>query len=287
MMDHSWAERAAEKYLEKKDILSLPVDPIKIAESHGIMVQAKPASNAGVSGMLIKAGDQFGIAYATHIDVEGFQRFSIAHELGHYLLPGHPESLFPEENGIHESRAGFVSADKYERQADHFAAGLLMPRGLFTKEIDKRLSGFQAINELAELCKTSLTSTAIRYSKFTSEPMAVVLSEDARIDWCFISDELNEIGRIDWPKKGQGLPRDSVTFDFNENQENITNCNNEAGDSSFAEWFGGDLDFEIEEESIGLGNYGKTLTVLTVSEDIEALKEEGELEDSWTPKFRR
>ncbi len=63
----------------------LPVDPEAIAGKHDILVQPKPDAKPGVSGMLVKAGDGFGIMYATHIPSRGFQRFSIAHELGHYI----------------------------------------------------------------------------------------------------------------------------------------------------------------------------------------------------------
>ena len=285
-MDYRWAERVAEEYLEENKLLRLPVDPIAIAARHDIIVEAKPASNVGVSGMLIKFGNIFRIAYATHIDIEGFQRFSIAHELGHYLLPGHHENLLPGD-GVHESRTGFVSGNKYEREADHFAAGLLMPRGLFIKEIDKRSFGFDTIDEIADICKTSLTATAIRYTEFTSELMAVVLNEGSRIDWCFMSDELKEIEGLDWPKKGQVVPRGSVTHSFNKNQENIKNGEKRTGNSSFTDWFGGNRDFEIVEDVVGLGSYGKILTVLTITEDIEELEEQDELVESWIPRFKR
>ncbi|MCB1984840.1 MAG: ImmA/IrrE family metallo-endopeptidase [Burkholderiales bacterium] len=285
-MDCRWAEKVAEKYLEENSLLRLPVDPIAIAEKHGIVVQAKPATDVGVSGMLIKHGDMFGIAYATHVKIEGFQRFSVAHELGHYLLPGHYENILPND-GVHESKAGFFSGNKYEREADHFAAGLLMPRSLFTKEIDKRSSGYEAINKISDICKTSLTATAIRYTQFTSEPIAVILSADQKLDWCFMSDELKEIGRLDWPKKGQIVPKDSVTHVFNKNIEYIKNGQYEAGSSSFIDWFGGNRDFEIEEEVIGLGSYGKTLTILTVQKDLDELEEEDQLEEIWTPRFKR
>lgn len=285
-MDCRWAEKVAEKYLEENSLLRLPVDPIAIAVKHGIVVQAKPATDVGVSGMLIKHGDMFGIAYATHVKIEGFQRFSVAHELGHYLLPGHYENILPND-GVHESKAGFFSGNKYEREADHFAAGLLMPQSLFTKEIDKRSSGYETINKISDICKTSLTATAIRYTQFTSEPIAVILSADQKLDWCFMSDELKEIGRLDWPKKGQIVPKDSVTHVFNKNIEYIKNGQYEAGSSSFIDWFGGNRDFEIEEEVIGLGSYGKTLTILTVQKDLDELEEEDQLEEIWTPRFKR
>ena len=69
--------------------------------------------------MLIRSGNEFGIVYATHIDNEGFRRFSVAHEIGHYRIPGHIDLLL--KNGIlHESRAGFEDNQKLEREADHF-----------------------------------------------------------------------------------------------------------------------------------------------------------------------
>lgn len=52
---------------------------------------------------------------------------------------------------------------------------------------------------------------------------------------------------------------------------------------------GGNLDIELSEEVVGLGAYGKTLTVLTASDlpDAEEIEEQDELTESWTPKFRR
>jgi Zn-dependent peptidase ImmA (M78 family) len=79
--------------------------------------------------MLVKVGDQFGIMYATNIRRRGFQRFSIAHELGHYFIEAHATQLLV--NGVHYSRAGFFSADPFEQEADHFAAALLMPERPF------------------------------------------------------------------------------------------------------------------------------------------------------------
>jgi hypothetical protein len=83
------AKQTAEALLKQEGIASLPVDPFALAASRDITVQAKPDTADGVSGMLIRHGDSFGILYATYIPSEGFQRFSISHELGHYFLEGH------------------------------------------------------------------------------------------------------------------------------------------------------------------------------------------------------
>ena len=153
------AARKAEQYLATRTTpATLPIDPFEIADELEITVQAKPASAAGVSGMLLRHGDVFGILYATHIESEGFQRFSVAHELGHYLLDGHIDHVLPDRDGMHESRAGFVSADPFELEADHFAAGLLMPGRLFSDALKRAGDGLSAVEHLAESCKTSLTA---------------------------------------------------------------------------------------------------------------------------------
>src|SRR5579859_4844122 len=121
----------AEKLLLERGITSLPVDPFAIAAAENITVKAKPNTAPGVSGLLIRVGSSFGIMYATHIRNEGYQRFSISHELGHYFLPGHIDAVFLNDAQVHTSHAGFVSDDKYENEADHFAAGLLMPDPMF------------------------------------------------------------------------------------------------------------------------------------------------------------
>ena len=47
--------------------------------------------------------------------------------------------------------------------------------------------------------------------------------------------------------------------------------------------------FALTEEVVGLGGYGKTLTVLTAQEAIDAdeLQEDEEMIESWKPRFRR
>jgi len=192
-------------------------------------------------------------------------------------------------NGSHESSAGFVSNEKYELEADHFAAGLLMPSYLFDVELNKCQSGLAAVESLSRKCNSSLTATAIRYAQKTPDPVAIVVSEDKIIHYSFISDELRELKGLTWIKKGSQLPKNTVTSRFNSAPENIINCNKADGETTLLDWFGSELSYDVYEEVIGLGNYGKTLTVLSLESipDQEELDEENELEESWTPKFKR
>src|SRR6266568_7806818 len=189
------AKQAAEAFLRKEGIDALPVDPFEIAGSRDIVVEAKPETAEGVSGMLLRHGNVFGILYATHIPNEGFQRFSVSHELGHYFLDGHIDHVLPKD-GVHVSHAGFVSADPYELEADHFAAGLLMPDVPFKRAIVRHAPGLAAIDGVAQLCRTSREATAIRYAELTDAAVAVIMTTGQTIDYCFLSDAMKSLPQL-------------------------------------------------------------------------------------------
>ncbi len=268
--------------LVRDEKLELPIDLMALAKSRDIVVEAKPAAAKGVSGMLLRVGDNFAIGYATHIKSIGFQRFSIAHELGHYFL-GHADSMFRGGKTVHESQAGFGSRDQIELEADHFAAGLLMPSDLFKAEAGKYSDGFTAIERLADRCQTSITASAIRYAELTDTAVAVVISTGSSVDYCFTSRSLRGIKGYRHPLKGSVLPKDSLTRDFNQTTSNISDAQREDDDADLIAWFHADDEIDASEEVIGLGDYGKTLTVITAK-----LPDEEEPSDrSWDePRFR-
>jgi hypothetical protein len=282
------ATSEAETFVRELGIIALPVCPFSIAGKLEIEVRPlPPGSRSGVSGILLRHDRSFGILYATHLDNDGFKRFCVGHEIGHYRLPGHPDSVLVD--GMHVSHAGFTSDNRFELEADHFAAGLLMPSFLFDPAIDKAGSGLDAVEVLAGCCITSLTATAIRYAQRTPEAVAIVVSIGHSVDYCFMSDSFREIRGLDWLRKGSSLPRASVTYRFNDDASNVARGVRADGMSSLQDWFGGTLKADLCEEVMGLGGYGKTLTVLTASNlpDTEEIEEEEELVDSWRPRFRR
>lgn len=286
---YAFAAQAAEQIVKGMGVTTLPVDPRTIAQKREIVVQAKPVEDKGCSGMLVRLGNDFAIAYATHLQNEGFENFSIAHELGHYFMPGHVEAVIQGENGTHVSRAGFNSNNKYEAEADRFAAGLLMPRHLFFPAIEKAGQGLVAIDALAILCKTSLHATAIRYTQCTRDPVAIIVSRGGIIDHCFMSEALKQLDGIDWIKKREGVPRNTATFAFNQISTNVEHGIRVEETSNLQHWFGGKRRIEISEDVVGLGRYGKTLTVLYDIDLPEPEDEEDEdnLIESWTPRFKR
>lgn len=277
----------AEKLLRELQIDALPIDPFAIARQLDIELKPLPASAGGASGMLLHVSGAFGIGYPTHIDNEGFKRFSVAHEIGHYRLPGHIDAVL-DAQGRHFSKAGFRSADRYEQEADQFASALLMPAKLFVAVAGRAGDGLQAIETLQARCDTSLEATAIRYAQTNRDPVAVIRSGVSTIDYAIMSNPLKDIPGLDWIRKGTPLPSDSVTADFNADAQNIARGRRAEGKSRLQDWFNGLHRQEIVEEVVGLGRYGKALTVLTGIESPDELEdEEGDLEESWAVCFRR
>lgn len=280
--------REANWLLQELDIDALPIDPFDIARQLEIELQPLPTDAGGASGMLLHVGGQFGIFYPTHVVNVGFKNFSVAHEIGHYRLPGHLDSIF-DSRGRHLSHAGFRSVSRYEREADQFAAALLMPANLFAAAVKKHpIVGLHAIESLANDCRTSLEATAIRYVQTNRDLVAVIRSEGRIIDYAFMSDSFRDFRGLDWISKGTPLPTGSVTFDFNMDQRKVLRAERAKGVSSFQDWFNGRYRQEVAEEVIGLGSYGKTLTLLTGMEPADEMEDDdAEFDEGWIPRFRR
>lgn len=284
------AKQTAEAFLRKEKITALPIDPMAIAASRDIEVMPKPDSVKGVSGMLLRNGNSFGIVYATHIPSRGFQRFSVGHELGHYFLDGHVDQVL--KDGFHASHAGFVTADQHELEADSFAAGLLMPDTLFKKEIAQRRPGLAAVEYAAGKCETSLTATAIRYSELSKHAVAAIISTENVIDFCFLSDPMKTLPGLAWLRKGTPVPTGTLTDALNRHSTKVQDGERDSGVIDVRDWLGGNTSVKIIEEVVGLGAYGKTLTILSskyIGQERQGddYEEERDLIDRWTPRFHK
>lgn len=286
------AEQKGEALLKQEGITTLPVDPFAIAASHDILVEAKPDAADGVSGMLLRHGDTFGILYATYVPNDGFQRYSISHELGHYFLDGHVDHLLPGD-GIHSSRAGFISGDPYELEADNFAAGLLMPATLYKRLIIRRDPSLDAVESLASDCRTSLTATAIRFAELTDDAVAVIISTRNVIDYCILSEAMKSLPQLSWLKKGSAVPMGTATARLSASAERVLRGDRAIDEIDVMDWLGGTRSAVVTEEVVGLGTYGKTLTILSSSrighkeDGLDDDDNDAEIVQRWTPRFRR
>lgn len=115
------AQKAAES-LASRYAPSCPVDPKAIANSLGVEVLAGPPTDHKLSGALILKDGRAVIIYnAGHYKHR--QRFTIAHELGHFIL--HTDE--GDETVLFRDSVSSMGTDIREIHANAFAAALLMP----------------------------------------------------------------------------------------------------------------------------------------------------------------
>ena len=126
MPDFRKAQQRARAVRTKHGATNLPIDVQQLAELEGVQVERADFGDE-ISGVLVKDGDRAIIGVnGRHAPTR--QRFSIAHELGHYLLHGRRD-LFVDKDFIVYFRDGNSSTgyDPLEVEANQFAAELLMP----------------------------------------------------------------------------------------------------------------------------------------------------------------
>ncbi len=111
--------------MEKVWARPLPVDPFQVATSLGIKVYTA-GLGTNVSGMLVKRRGQDPEIYVNSSDSDNRQRFTVAHELGHYFKRS---AAGEEEWEDIDYRDPLTSqgTDGAEVYANKFAASLLMP----------------------------------------------------------------------------------------------------------------------------------------------------------------
>jgi len=111
----------------------------------------------------------------------GRKHFTLAHELGHFLLPNHEHA----EVACTKSDIGNWGdgSKQTEREADEFAAELLMPAAAVEAIVGSEAPSLQAIEKIATRFETSFSAAAWRYCDLAKEPCAIVWSSDGRIDW--------------------------------------------------------------------------------------------------------
>ncbi|MBL4859112.1 MAG: ImmA/IrrE family metallo-endopeptidase [Erythrobacter sp.] len=284
----TWARSCGERKAKELGFENFPIDPFEIVREEEILLMPKKPEQVGVSGGILFNGDDVGIFYSTDIASVGFQRFTVAHELGHYFLPGHPAEI-QKSGPAHISRAGFAGpAIPIEIEADHFASGLLLPTSMVRRHLAEEVVGLEGIETLANVSLCSLTASAIRTAECAPYPMAIVVSQGEQVRYCFMSDGFKQLGRLTFLRKGDGLP-DTLTRDFNADGANVASARRACEATDLFRWFEGDRSVILDEEVVGLGGYGLTLTVLS-SEDLpdepdEEDDGEADLVESYTPRF--
>lgn len=155
-----------QNYLSKyPEIFSTyPVEIKSIIHNENITLQSRDFEDE-ISGVLLIKEDNvtIGVKSGSH---QHRERFTIAHELGHYILHTDKSNLFIDKIFFRKKSDGYTTKEeKIEKEANYFAANILMPEKLVLQAIlnlDCDLYDDIAIDDLAKEFNVSSSAMSFR-----------------------------------------------------------------------------------------------------------------------------
>jgi hypothetical protein len=257
--------------LERLQITGSP-DLYQVASA--LRLKLKEEDLEGCDGVLIRPrGVPRGIvAVKKGVRSEGRKRFTIAHEIGHYVLPGHDDG--GSICGASDIEGWKDKSNTKEREADDFAAELLIPTVVVKAHLARRTPSLSAIEAVANECTASLSASAWKYCDLTSEQCAIVWSEQGKIAWARRSPEFPFfIGT------GRLIERASFAFNCFKGEKTPRSPEPVPADAwiDSANLKDGSV---VYEESRSLPFYDSVLTLLWIKDDIQKRSDYQDDEDS-------
>lgn len=164
-----------------RDLLSkLRIDPptdLKILACV-IGLQIREVNSKGFEGALVRVPGRLQGMVAVRADIResGRKRFTIAHEIGHYLLPGHG-MIMPvcREDQINTWTQESI---KKEDAANRFASELLLPSDRVSNILRNQNPSMATARFISNKFETSLISAALKCIDVTERACALVVSID-------------------------------------------------------------------------------------------------------------
>ena len=149
-----------------------------------------------IDGGILKIPEKngWGILYNSSIPSSGRINFTLAHELGHYLLHREILEAYKECSHTDMRKSSDRGTDNIEAQANEFAKYLLMPASLFREKIKGVNISFASAKEVAKDFNVSLTAAILRWLELTEERAMLIVAKDGFIDWARASEPLFKSG---------------------------------------------------------------------------------------------
>lgn len=212
----------------------------------------------------------------------GRRAYTVAHELGHFVLHRNLVDDDPEFDGgfycTKEAVEHGIGRD-IEKEANEFAANLLMPLDDFRRFIPSgSLAGLTRLGEAAERYGVSLTAATLRWLEYTTTRAMVVASVDGFALWAKSSEAAFKSGRFLRTKSELfELPAASFAARKAYGNESLEGVRQNAGI-----WF----PEPVVEMCMRTDKYDFELTLLHFEGKAPAFQAEDEFEDSYTQFFK-
>lgn len=133
----------------------------------------------GCEARLVAFGDRAVIS-VNNGSIEGRQRFSLAHELAHWICDRHTGSFLCAQEDIGPQNA---EAKTTEAQANGYASQLILPTYLVDPWCAGKNASLEVAAALAADFRASLTASAIKLVKRTAKPAAIACHSQTRLLW--------------------------------------------------------------------------------------------------------
>lgn len=160
-------EDRADKLLKNSNCNTLPIDLEKCLNTlkvqlDNILLEDNISGFLAINNGVVKLG-----VNTSHPPKR--QRFTIAHEIGHFILHAVDTPFFLDKTNLQFNRNEDSTTGEFikEREANNFAAALLMPQNLIEIEINKMANKSNAdklIKDLAKKFDVSIQAMGIRLS---------------------------------------------------------------------------------------------------------------------------
>ena len=266
------ATELGEQISEQSGFREVPIDPIVCVEREWPRLCAAGADfGEAFDGRLEYDGQRFFLFYNTKYD--GWShigsnhpkvRFTIAHELGHFYLDSHREFLL-KGGGAHGSCTDFLADTLVEREADCFAAGLLMPSYLLGHRVNEEPPCLGAVKAMAERFQVSLTSMLVRWIQLSDFPCALACVRQGKIEWGFLSAGYRRFG---FYRVRRGSIVSSAAMEFFRIDPRISRYRVGDGWAETSEWFDGNgPQVEVKEEYVSIPQTSQMFVLISSDEN--------------------
>lgn len=196
-------EQLVAEILRQNPKMPVPVPIEELARCAGIS-KIEAFGSSGFEGALIANDTKSdGHIFYNSLVPRSRQRFTIGHELGHFLLPWHRQSTFECSADDISSR----SKKSWELEANQFSAELLMPTTLLKQRLSPSAEfDLSDVIRVKDDFETSFESTARRVVELSEQAYAVVFSKDNLVRYFAYSEYFDARLCV---RKGSALPSKS------------------------------------------------------------------------------
>lgn len=206
--DYKTPSDVVEEILRQNPNLSYPTPLEHFVELAGIESISELTTD-GFEGMLITNAEKSRGAIMIKAGTSPRRRrFTIAHELGHFLLPWHRQQKFScKSSDIKDSAQNRGLAPdlvSIETEANTFASELLMPSSAFKSLVDDfETPNLLHLTNLSDTFDVSFEATVHRYKALSDKPLAFVFSHHNIVRYWVKTQDMPYTLKV---RKDQALP---------------------------------------------------------------------------------